>query len=63
MTAVFYADDGTANQWDYARNGGSGKATVTYHRNSQTHLNAYLNIGSSWASCYVLGHWTASSEL
>ena len=63
VTTVFYADDGTANQWDYARNGASGKATVNYHRNSQTHLNAYLNVGSSWASCYVLGHWTASSEL
>jgi len=63
VTAVFYADDGTANQWDYGRNGASGKATVTYHRNSQTHLNGYLNVGASWASCYVLGHWTAASEL
>ena len=63
VTVVFYADDGTANQWDYGRNGASGKATVTYHRNSQTHLNGYLNVGASWASCYVLGHWTAAAEL
>ena len=63
VTAVFYADDGTANQWDYGRSGASGKATVTYHRNSQTHLNGYLNVGASWASCYVLGHWTAAAEL
>ena len=64
VTAVFYADDGTANQWDY--NGSSvssGKATVTYFRNSQTHLNAYLPIGANWTPCYVLGHWTAAAEL
>ena len=63
VTAVFYADNGTANQWDYARNGGSGKVTVNYHRNSQTHLNAYMGVGAGWAVCYVLGHWTASAEL
>ena len=60
----FYADDGTANQWDY--NGSTvsaAKATVVGHRNSQTHLNAYLSIGASWTPCYVLGHWIASSEL
>jgi len=63
VTAVFYADNGTANQWDYARNGGSGKVTVNYHRNSQTHLNAYMGVGAGWAVCYVLGHWTAAAEL
>ena len=64
VTSKFYADDGTANQWDY--NGSSvssGKATVTYHRNSQTHLNAYLPIGAQWIPCYVLGHWTVDAEL
>ena len=63
VTAVFYADNGTANQWDYARNGASGKVTVNYHRNSQTHLNAYMGVGAGWTVCYVLGHWTAESEL
>ena len=63
VSAVFYADGGTANQWDYARNGASGTATVTYHRNSQTHLNAYLNVGAGWVPCFVYGHWTADAEL
>jgi len=61
---TFYADDGTANQWDF--NGSSvsaGKATVTGHRSSQTHLNAYLATGGNWMAAYVLGHWTSSAEL
>ena len=60
----FYADDGTANQWDYNLSTASaGKATTTGFRSSLTHLNAYLDVGANWTPCYVLGHWISSSEL
>ena len=60
----FYADDGTANQWDYNLSAASaGKATTTGFRSSLTHLNAYLGVGANWTPCYVLGHWISSSEL
>jgi len=62
VTAVFYQDSGTINSWNYGRNGSTGTAAPTYHRNSQTHLNAYVNVGASWVACYVYGHWTASAE-
>jgi len=60
---AFYADDGVANQWNYGRNGASGQASVTGHRNSQTHCNGYVNVGAAWVACYAAGHWTSSSEL
>jgi len=63
VTAVFYQDNGTINSWNYGRNGSTGTAAPTYHRNSQTHLNAYVNVGAAWVACYVYGHWTADAEL
>ena len=60
---AFYADDGTANQWSYGRNGANGQTSVTGHRNSQTHCNGYIGVGAAWVACYAAGHWTSSSEL
>ena len=63
-TMAFYRDNSTSGQWDFSGDGVSaGANTVTGHRNSQTHLNCYLNIGANWKACYLYGHWTSSSEL
>ena len=63
-TMTFYRDNGTSGSWDF--NGESvsaGANTVNGHRNSQTHLNAYMAIGANWDPCFVYGHWTSSAEI
>ena len=62
-TQTFHADDGTDNQWDYARGATSGKATMTSFRQRQTHSLGYLNVGAANTTCYLLGHWIADAEL
>ena len=61
---TFYRDNGTAGSWDFDGSSVSaGAHTVNGHRNSQTHLNAYMSVGASWIPCWIYGHWTSSSEL
>lgn len=63
-TVNTWAEDGTANQWYYTRNGvGATLASTTVDRIAWGGCRVFLTVGAAWANCSVTGHWVASSRI
>ncbi len=60
---AFYSETGTSGSWAYGRNGAFGTAALTNYATGQNSTAPYMNVGATWAVCYVTGHWTSSAEL
>lgn len=64
-TVTWIAADGTADKWNYWRDGAAAKASVTNDTglNSTNRIYGYCPVGANWVVANVQGHWTADAEL
>jgi hypothetical protein len=63
-TMKFYAVDGSADVWGYARNGATATGTVSSHGTPSTKIfQGYFPTGGNWVVCYIQGQWTATAQL
>jgi hypothetical protein len=58
-----YREDGTSNQWLYARSGSTAYVTPIYDSKSEFNFRLLVNTGTANVVATIIGHWVADAEI
>jgi len=62
-TNKFYLAAGTADLWNYERNGATGTAAITDDHSNDNAIVGYIGIGAAWIVGLIYGHWVADARI
>jgi len=64
IASTFYTNTGTSSLWSWARNGASGTVLPSaYNSSTSTSYTFYIDIGATFTTGLMYGHWVANAEL